>query len=159
MTHRASTLIASALVLLAGGTGLLWPKSNIAAEDTIKPLPVRTLSFREGSPPVSQALQWLPPWLDADASPPPPAWTVRTDGLWVPWTMGPPAWLATVTQGYVVAETVPLPPERPAHLLETEPPAVSSSKPPQKRIAREADLCERHGLKKTHTDKYRWRCR
>jgi hypothetical protein len=144
------TLVASVLVLLAGGTGLLWPKSNAPAEDAIKPVAVKTLSFREDAPA-------LPPWLDAGVDAPPPAWTVRGDGLWVPWTMQPPAWLAAIAQGYVVAETIPLPPERP--MGKNPLPSEGGSYPPQKRMAREGDLCARVGLKKTYTDKYRWRCR
>jgi hypothetical protein len=172
----AARSVTAAMVVLAGVTGLLWPKSSITAEDVIEPLPVKTLSFREGSPPVSQAPQ-KPPWLDADATPPPPTWTVRADGLWVPWTMQPPAWLSAIAQGYVVAETVPLPPERPAHLLKTEQPTEqpemgggviqlrritppdTPKRPPEKRIARDGGLCEKHGLRQVWTDKYRWRCR
>ena len=69
-----------AFVLLAGVTGLLWPKSDIQAEDTqaedaIVPCPVRTLSFREGSPPVGLMRRGLPTWLDGTPSAPPPSWT------------------------------------------------------------------------------------
>jgi hypothetical protein len=152
MTHHttlpAVRSVSMAFILLAAATGLMWPKSNIQAEDTraedvIEPVPVRTLSYRS-------------PMQPNDEPPVYPAWTIR-DGMWIPWTMQPPAWWTAIAGTYVVAEAVPTPPERPGP-NRTEPDQTSSV-PMQKRMARTPDLCERHGLKKTYTDRYRWRCR
>jgi hypothetical protein len=112
-TLPAVRSVAAALVLLAGVTGLLWPKSNMQAEDKIEPVPVRTLSYPSPIPTNSNQLQpGLPEWLRAEDAPVPPAWTMR-DGMWIPWTMQPPAWWTTIASSHVVAETVPVPPERP----------------------------------------------
>jgi hypothetical protein len=148
------TLIASVLVLLAGGTGLLWPKSNSEAQyfDAPRPAPVRTLTYRLEPHPL-----WLPRWLGTDASAPAPAWRLRGDGVWEPWVLNPPAWLTAIPGSYVAAETVPLPPERPKG--ETPPSTDRGVVPTQKRIARDGGLCEKHGLKQVWTDKFRWRCR
>ena len=147
------TLIAAALVILAAAIGLMWPKSNIQAEDTIEPIPVRTLSYHlsmQGDEKVVTFPEKVVTY---------PAWTVREDGLWIPWTMQPPAWWTAIASGAVMAEAVPLPPERPAHQLrETEGTPRREVLP--KRMAREApDICERVGLRKIYTDRYRWRCR
>ena len=161
-TLPAVRSVTMAFVLLAGITGLLWPHETIPrnphdiisgqAEDTIEPIPVRTLSYHlsmQGDEKVVTFPEKVVTY---------PAWTVREDGLWVPWTMQPPAWLTTIASSYVVAETVPMPPERSARLLKTEQ-QVSSSKTFRERIASDGDICARHGLKKVYTDRFRWRCR
>ena len=130
--------LALVLTLLAAGTGLLWPKINIAAEDTIEPIPVRTLSYR--SP--MEAIEDAPAY---------PAWTVR-DGLWVPWTMQPPAWWTAIASGPVMAEAVPLPPERPKDKTTPQKGEGEILSFPKR------DECARHNLKKTYVTKWRWRC-
>ena len=172
MFKHAARSLTAAMVVLAGVTGLLWPHETLPRnphdiisgqpEDVIEPLPVRTLTFREGGEPMRLNAPGLPEWLGAEErTSAPPAWTVRADGLWVPWTMQPPAWLATIAGNYVVAETVPLPPERPMDKTSTQKGEVLSiPAPPQKRIATpDGGLCAKHGLRQVWTSATHWRCR
>ena len=147
--------VAAVLVLLAAVTGLMWPKSNIQAEDVIEPIPVRTLSYHlsmQGDEKVVTFPEKVVTY---------PAWTVREDGLWVPWTMQPPAWWTAIASGPVMAEAVPLPPERP--MDKTTPKkgeVLSIPEPSPRRIATpDGGLCAKHGLRQVWTSATHWRCR
>jgi hypothetical protein len=121
-----------------------------------QPTAVRTTTYRQGGLPAGFAWPGAPQWLPGRPSAPPATWRVRSDGLWVPYTLDPPAWYGAIAQA--APNAVPLPTPRPAAALA---PATAATLPETQETPRRGagGLCERHGLRKVYTDGYRWRCR
>ena len=136
--HR--TTLATVLVLLAGGTGLaqypVWtpPTGNLWPGETIPIFPdakpVKPIIYAPGLTQEGFENRWHPVW----------------------------ELMARQAQAQARVETIPLPSERPAQVPEIGGTPRREVLP--KRMAREApDTCERVGLRKVYTDKWRWRCR